>query len=73
MARTKRIIQVPQPARGSYNPNRPLIKNSLLLNQVAHFQQVERESMTEGEASQYIQRMTARLHPQVQQAGGKQQ
>ena len=71
MVRSKRIIPVPQPAPGSFNKDRPLMKNTLLLNQVMHFQKVERERMTEGQASEYIQRMTAILHPQVGKAGGK--
>jgi len=72
MARSKRIVEVPQPAAGSFNPHRPLIKNTLLLNQVKHFQEIERARMTEGEASLYIQRMTALLQPIAAGASGKQ-
>jgi hypothetical protein len=60
---------MPQPEPNSYDPNRPLIRNTLLLHQVMHFQKVEREAMTEGQASEYIQRMTARLHPRTAAAG----
>jgi hypothetical protein len=63
---------MPEAEAGSYNPHRPLIRNTLLLHQVMHFQKVERERMTEGEASHYIQRMTAKLHPRVVTAGEKQ-
>jgi hypothetical protein len=71
MARSKKIVQVPHPAPGSFNQDRPLSKNTLLLNQVKHFQKIERERMTEGQASEYIQRMTALLHPKTETAGGK--
>ena len=71
MARSKKIIQVPHPAHGSFNQDRPLTKNTLLLNQVKHFQEIERAKMTEGQASEYIQRMTALLHPQTHAAPGK--
>jgi hypothetical protein len=71
MARSKRIVQIPQPDPGSFNKDRPLIKNTLLLNQVKHFQEVERTRMTEGQASEYIQRMTSLLHPRTDTAGGK--
>ena len=70
MPRTKRIIAVPQPDPGSFSPDRPLIKNTLLLNQVNHFQKVERERMTEVQASEYIRRMTKLLHPPTATAGG---
>ena len=71
------LVEVPQPAPGSYNPNRPLSKNTLLLHQVRHFQLLEqtlpknRRSghdhqtiVTEGDAAEYLRKMTARLHPQ---------
>jgi hypothetical protein len=70
MPRSKRIIEVPHPEADSFNPDRPLIKNTLLLHQVKHFQQIERSRMTEGQASDYIQRMTALLHPRTVTAGG---
>jgi hypothetical protein len=34
-----------------------------------HFQQIERERMTEGQASEYIGRMTALLHPRTAVVG----
>jgi hypothetical protein len=72
MPRSKRIVNLPEVEAGSYNPDRKLIKNTLLLNQVAHFQKIERESMTEGQAAEYIQRITELLHPRTITAGEKQ-
>src|SRR3954451_14599493 len=69
------IIEVPQPAPGSYDPNRPVSKNTLLLHQVRHFQLLEQTLpmsfrsghvhqaiVTEGNAAEYLQKMTAKLH-----------
>jgi hypothetical protein len=69
------LIKVPKPPRGSYDPNRPLYKNTLLLNQVMHFKELEAklpeeeqtgipldEIQTEAQASVYIQKMTTILH-----------
>lgn len=71
------VIQVPRPAKSSYNPQRPVQKNTLLLHHLKHFREIEKklpperqtgiefESIkTEAEASEYIRRMTAILHPQ---------
>lgn len=71
------IIQVPRPAATAFNKNRPLAGNTLLQNQVKHFMEVERSLPpeqrtgvdagsieTEGQAGEYIRRMTAILHPQ---------
>jgi hypothetical protein len=68
------VIRVPKPARSSYQPHRPLSKNTLLQNQVKHFRELEKdlplehqtgiplESIeTEGRAAEYIRRMTERL------------
>ena len=68
------VIRVPKPARSSYQPHRPLSKNSLLQNQVKHFRELEKalpiehqtglkvDSIeTEGQAADYIGRMTKRL------------
>lgn len=76
MKRTLRkvnVVQVPRPAPGSLNKERPL--SSLLKNQVEHFQELENRLpalektalpapsiRTEGEAAQYIRTMTAKLH-----------
>ena len=69
------IIKVPKPPRSSYNPDRPLYKNTLLENQVKHFKQLEEKLPpeertgiahlsieTEAHASVYIQKMTTILH-----------
>ena len=74
---------MPQPAPGSYNPNRPLAKNTLLQYQVKHYSKVEQKLppeqrtgvdpavlKTEGEASEYIRKITAALHPLRKKAGG---
>ncbi len=79
----KNVVVVPRPARGSYNPDRPLKKNTLLLNQVRHFQEVEKKLpveqrtghnlkkiRTEAHAAEYIRKMTARLHPQGAEPSG---
>jgi len=71
------IIQVPRPAATAFNKNRPLAGNTLLQSQVAHFMAVDRDLpaeqrtgieagsiQTEGQAGEYIRRMTAILHPQ---------
>jgi len=69
------VIRVPKPARSSYQPNRPLSKNSLLQNHVKHFRELEKDLppdqqtgipidsiTTEGQAAEYIRRMTMKLH-----------
>jgi hypothetical protein len=69
------VVRIPRAARSSFNPNRPLEKNTLLLNQLRHFAHVEgklppeeRTGMdvasirTEGQAAEYIRRMTRKLH-----------
>ena len=69
------VIQVPKPARSSYNPGRLLDKNLLLKSQVEHFHHVNmqlpdqhrtdrkpEDIRTEGEASEFIRAVTARLH-----------
>ena len=69
------VIRVPKPARSSFQPHRPLAKNSLLQNHVKHFREVEKqlppedqtgipmESIeTEGQAADYIRRMTEKMH-----------
>jgi len=70
------VIRVPRPNRGkSYQPHRPVAKNTLLLNQVKHFKELEKglaaqhqtgiapeEILTEGQAADYIKRMTLKMH-----------
>jgi hypothetical protein len=69
------VIRVPKPARSSYQPQRLLSKNTLLENQVKRFRELEKDLPpehqtsilfdsihTEGQAAEYIRRMTERLH-----------
>jgi hypothetical protein len=69
------VIRVPKPSRSSYQPHRLLSKNSLLQNHVKHFRELEKDLppgqqtgmpidsiLTEGQAAEYIRRMTVRLH-----------
>jgi hypothetical protein len=69
------VIKVPKPQEGSFNKNRPV--SALLRNQILHMHEVERkfppsrhsgiyinEIKTEGEAADYIRKVTARLHPE---------
>jgi hypothetical protein len=82
MATPSNAILVPKPSRTSYNPNRPLEKNTLLLNQLKHFREAEkklpaekqtgidiRSLKTEAHAADYLRKVTAILHPQVFKAG----
>jgi len=75
MAQRPPVIRVPKAARSSYQPHRPLSKNSLLQNQVKHFHELEKKLAaehqtgiaahlieTEGQAADYIRRMTEKLH-----------
>ena len=75
MAKPTNVIRVPKPAASSFNMHRPLSKNTLLLNQVKHFLELERRLsvedrtgmdfdaiQTEAHAAEYIRRMTAKLH-----------
>ena len=84
MARSKRVVQVPKPAAGSFNKNRLLVKNTLLLNQVRHFQELEKQLpleqrtgvkpeavVTEGHAGEYVRKMTAILHARTGTVGGR--
>ena len=84
MAEPSNEIRVPKPSRGSFNLERPLAKNSLLMNQVKHFLALEKalprekqtgvapESITtEGRAAEYIRKMTDILHPPAGKRDGK--
>jgi hypothetical protein len=68
------VIRVPQPPKSAFNKNRPV--SALLKNQILHLHEVEKrfppaqhsgiyinKIKTEGEAADYIQKVTARLHP----------
>jgi len=81
------VIIVPKPSPSSYDPNRPLDRNSLLVNQVRHFQHLEKQwaeqhghtccditqVRTEGEAAEYLRKMTELVHerskPRTHRAG----
>jgi hypothetical protein len=69
------VIRVPKPQRSSYQPDRPLARSTLLQSQVNHFLELEKglppehktglavESIkTEGQAAEYIRRMTEKIH-----------
>jgi hypothetical protein len=84
MATSSNVIQVPKPSPKSYNKNRPLEKSTLILNQVRHFYEVEKtlppeqqtginfaSIKTEGQAAEYIAKMTHFLHGKTRTAGGK--
>jgi len=84
MASKPFVIQVPKAASSSFNKDRPLAKNLLILNQVKHFLEMEKtlspdrrtgidpESITtEGGAAEYIRAMTAILRPKVAKSGGQ--
>jgi hypothetical protein len=81
MADRSNIIRVPQPKRSSYNPGRPLSKNTLLLNQVKHFLEAEKklpqeqqtgtkleDLKTQADAGEYVSKVTAIFHPQAAKA-----
>lgn|SRR5262249_45036808 len=68
-------IKVPKPAKGSFDKNRPV--SELIKHQLRHWHEVEKhlphhhrtarnieEIKTEGEASEYLKRVTARVHIQ---------
>jgi hypothetical protein len=72
------FVRVPKPASGSFNKERPLKGNALLKNQVDHFHELEKRLLadlqtgiqyetvsTEGQAAEYIRKMTTILHPRV--------
>ena len=75
------IVRVPKPNSKSYNPDRPLAKNTLLLNQVRHFLELEKtlppeqrtgtkleDLETEAQAGDYTATVTAIFHPQTERA-----
>ena len=71
-------IRVPKPSPKSFNKQRPLSKNALLQNQVKHVRELEENLLrqlqagirfedvrTEGDAAEYIRRVTAILQPHL--------
>ena len=85
MSTPSNVIRVPRPQKSSYNPDRPVAKNTLLLHHIQHLRHVEmklppekqsgmdfEKIETEKDAGEYIRRMTAILHPhgsKVKKAG----
>lgn len=70
-----RIVHVPKTEAGAFNPHRPI--STLIQHQLKHLRDVEKDLPadqqtgidiskieTELQASDYIQKVTARLHPQ---------
>jgi hypothetical protein len=75
MASAAPIIRVPKPGRGAYNPKRPLGSNALVAAQVQHFVHADSKLpselrtgvdpasiKTEGEAADYIRKVTEAIH-----------
>jgi hypothetical protein len=69
------IVRVPKPPESAFNPDRPV--SSLLKTQILHLHEAElrlpvrhqtdiyiNKIRTEGEAAEYIRRVTAKLHPE---------
>jgi hypothetical protein len=78
MADAGNHVRVPKPSPASFNKSRPVKENTLLRNQVKHFHELETRLLeklrtgirfedirTEGDAAEYIRRMTAILHPHL--------
>jgi len=77
MATSDNVINVPRPSRASFNRDRPLSANALLQAHVEHMHEAEKNLPperqsgidpasinTEGEAAEYIRRVTHALHPE---------
>ena len=84
MAEPSNEIRIPKPSQRSFNMERPLAKNSLLMNQVQHLLELEKtlppekrtgtapySITTEGRAAEYIRKMTDILHPRTAKSGGR--
>ena len=84
MAIPSNVINVPKPNPKSFNKHRLLEKNTLIKNQVAHFREIEKtlpleqqsgmnfdDIKTEGQAAEYIAKLTKFLHGVPLKAGGK--
>ena len=74
-------IKIPRPKASSYDPSRPLAKNTLLLHQVKHFLEAEKklppeqrtgvmfeDVRTEADAAEDVRKVTAIFHPRVAKA-----
>ena len=70
MAKSENVIRIPKPPAAAFNQHRPV--SDLLWEQVEHLAAVvrrmideeRREIRTEGQASAFIRKYTAFLHPQ---------
>lgn len=84
MATTSNVVNVPKPNAKSFNRHRLLEKNALIKNQVLHFREIEKtlppeqqsgmkfdDIKTEGQAAEYIAKLTKFLHGKPRTAGGK--
>ena len=84
MATTSNVVTVPKPNAKSFNKHRLLEKNALIKNQVQHFREIEKtlppeqqsgmnfdDIKTEGQAAEYIAKLTKFLHGKPRTAGGK--
>ena len=71
--RYAKVVYVPKPEKGAFNPDRPI--SSLIQHQIHHLREIEKslpadqqtrtdvsKIETERQASEYIQKVTARLH-----------
>jgi hypothetical protein len=81
------VVVVPKPSKAAYNPDRTLDRRSLLLNQVRQFRHLEQSLPaaerlgldgpveTEGQAAEYLRKMTELMHerskPRVRKAGAE--
>ena len=76
------LIQVPKPPRSAWDPNRPV--STLLKSQIEHLYEAEKRLphryrseiyinaiRTEGEAAEYIQKVTAAIHRAHREAEAK--
>jgi hypothetical protein len=74
MTKHKKVVQVPKPQAGAYNPDRKI--SDLVHNQILHLSVAERHLpkhhqtgidvhsiKTERQASEYIHHLTKKLHP----------
>ena len=84
MATPSNVVKVPKPNPKSFDKHRLLEKNTLIKNQVLHFREIEKtlppeqqsgmkfeDIKTEGQAAEYIAKLTTFLHGKPLTAGGK--
>jgi len=70
MANNENVINIPKPPSGAFNPHRPV--SELVWSQVEHLAAVVKKDIddqrraisTEAQASAFIRKMTAILHPE---------